>query len=101
MWGFCGCNRRRVEREEVSPARDTREWVEVRKPCNECKGERVMAEVEPAMTERKSCGCGRNRRSNNNTMVSPAESNFCERQLEAVRNGCVVNPFTNFSRCNR
>ncbi|WP_129688770.1 hypothetical protein [Gottfriedia acidiceleris] len=116
MWGFCGCNRRR-EREEVSPARDMREFVEVRKPCKDCHKEddRVMAEmmnemkemqemneVEPAMTERRGCGCGRNRRrSNNNTMVSPAETSFCQRQLEAARNGCIVNPLTNFSRCTR
>ncbi|PEJ48529.1 MULTISPECIES: hypothetical protein [unclassified Bacillus (in: firmicutes)] len=107
MWGFCGCNRRE-EREEVSPVRDMREFVEVRRPCCECKeDDRVMEvrmeemkEVEPAMNERKGCGCRKNRRrSNNNSMVSPAESSFCQRQLDAARNGCVVNPLTNFSRC--
>ncbi|PGS47007.1 hypothetical protein [Bacillus sp. AFS041924] len=105
MWGFCGCNRRR-EREEVSPVRDMREFVEVRKACKkEEEHEVVMAEtveeVKPAMTESRSCGCNKRKRSNNNSMVSPAESSFCERQLEAARSGCVVNPFTAFNRCNR
>ncbi|MFB7141890.1 hypothetical protein ACFCYN_19740 [Gottfriedia sp. NPDC056225] len=95
MWGFCGCNRRE-EREEVSPARDMREFVEVRRPCCECKEERVMAE-NTENNRRRGCGCKRNRRNN---MVSPAESSFCQTQLEAARNGCVVNPLTNFSRCN-
>ena len=114
MWGFCGCNRRREEREEVSPERDMREFVEVRRPCKkeEEEHEMVMAErmevkmeemneVEPVMTERRGCGCKKNRRrSNNNSMVSPAETSFCQRQLEAARNGCVANPLTNFNRCN-
>lgn len=106
-WG-CGCNRNR----RTEAIRDTREFVTIRRSCKDhgCHDDHSRGMSHGMMNESERMemrdnGRRRNTMMNNNTSVSPSSvsptSSFCQRQLEAARNSCIVNPLTIFNRCNR
>ncbi|MEE6451936.1 hypothetical protein RAH41_15280 [Gottfriedia acidiceleris] len=114
MWGFCGCNRRREEREEVSPVRDMREFVEVRRPCNECDchrnndHHRVMSESmhndngrfmsenmhNSHSNRNENRNDSRNENRNENRNMSNNRRGGCRRNRNRNMNNSMVSPAT-------